>query len=231
MFEEYEHLLVPHLPNFVPEKALFASFFKRLEEFGCLPESPKIAISQVFPSERATIIGTNPFTGELMVATSAPRVLGKPRFPKNTSQITRNIGALPEYRIEVSGYGRPRFPLLPIACDKPYYIAIACNVRSTAVSTSFVGSGDQPMPRSVPPRFDENCGRGYSAGYFLNPTTSRVVKVQKAGRARFWISIGLGKFLQPQLGADNFCVLAPQLVDFVDSHFQVKFAQGCKPAC
>ena len=231
MYEEYAHLLISTEPKFSPSPESVADFLAGLKKLGCFPQSSKITVVPRIkvgsPPTTSTFI--NPFTGESLFYTAPSRTYGKIKSIAKFTDLKKPSNAMSEYDITVTGKGPSPLPPLPIDFDKPYHYSIACSVRTHVVSTSNIFPDCEPLPRKLPKQFDEDCSEKDRTGYFVNPHTSRVIKVPKAGCSKFWVSFCLGKFLFPEIIDDNLEVLDVKIVQFSQTHFGIKFAQGCRP--
>ncbi len=216
MCEQYQHLLIAEVDQFVPTSQMVSSFLSDLIDGGFLP-TPVELVLRVPTGEVRRF--TNPFTGEIdLVPRKAHHKLDR------VSDIAVQAGRLRDYEAVASGFGTPLLAALPVSTDDPYFLGVTCRASSSLRSTShFVpqdpGQGQLAFAAPVEDSID--------FGVFTNPHDGSNIEVPNAGSARFWIEIELGKFMFPEIH-DSLELLHPKIVSMAERNFGVRFSQGCK---
>lgn len=171
----YTHTLIAISPTFTPSASQVESFLAVMLSGGAV--GGETTMTLLMPSTR-TRQARNPFTGEVQ---EIPVMDRKP--VASTTEIANAIGKLRDYRMGVSGTGRPTRPPLPLDFDEPYHLGITCIVSSMLRSTSDLHD-ESGGPAGVPFHGEPIVGRP-KVGYFSNPHSMEVIQVPGGGCARF----------------------------------------------
>lgn len=215
MCEQYQHLLIAEVDQFVPTSQMVSSFLSDLIDGGFLP-TPVELVLRVPTGEVRRF--TNPFTGEIdLVPRKAHHKLDR------VSEIAVQAGRLRDYEAVASGFGTPLLAALPVSTDDPYFLGVTCRVSSLLRSTSHFVPADPGRGQLA---FASPIEDSIDSGVFTNPHDGSSIEVQNAGCARFWIEIELGKFMFPEIH-DSLELLHPGIVSAAERIFGVRFAQGC----
>lgn len=161
----------------------------------------------------------NPFTGE----TEVYEISDVTKI--SLTDIAVLIRSLHEFRVEVSGMGRPMLPPLPLDFDDPYHVAVVCVVHREFRTTSNLH--EESNGTIELPFFDSPCECNQDEGLFSNPHTLEIIRVPLAGCARFWIEFQLGNSVFPEFERNDLNLLAPSIIDQAVRVFGTKFVQGC----
>src|SRR5262245_36439396 len=209
MIEEYIHLLISAVPNFVPSSEKLAGFLTNLDQLGVLPKPSTITLKTIAKMKPIVRRGINPSTGEEVEFSGKSRRVTKQQSLSRLTDIAPTARSFLDYDIEIVGQGPPALPSIVINFDEAYHMAIVCGVRSHIVSTSDIYAGITP-PCVV--QFDEDCSENDRVGYFVNPHSLGLIQVPRAGCAKFWVRFEFGKFLFPEISNDNLEILRPEIV-------------------
>ncbi len=217
MAEQYSQTLISRDQAFVPSVANVRVFFSSIVDLGVVPSKPSIVLR--IPSGK-TREYPNPFSGGKIVIE-----LKDQKKLKNLGQFEKAAAELPDYKIEISGEGKPKLPPLAIDFKKPYFVGITCFVSSSLRSTSDYHDESGVKKKVVP--YGKPCTRTPKVGVFSNPHNLEIIEVPNAGSARFWIQFELGKFLFPEITTGNLELLNPKIVEAAEKTFGFRFVQGC----
>jgi hypothetical protein len=218
--EEYIHLLIPSDSHFVPIPRSIADFLSGVVRLGVVPKAQAelFIIQNVAPEVRR---GKNPFTGEVLEIRLPLRRPKKLIGLENLHDLVQHANGVPEYDVRVTSLGLPHVAPLPIDFAKPYTLTVSCHIRAQTVAMCDLHEETGPV------RFGENCGEADVMGLFTHPRTLQVIEVPGAGCARFWIEIGLGKFLCPRMDDGNLAIVHPEVMALASECFAISFHQGC----
>jgi hypothetical protein len=213
---EYSHTLIPDRVDFVPEPQQVGAFLSSLSALGAAPLKPVITIAQ------ATGLQTinNPFTGQ-----TETRVTRKAKKLKDLAAVSGAIQNLDDYIVSIAGQGPPKLPAFKFDFKGNYEFFVHCSLRAEVVSTSD-WHDDIPIKKKVE-FFGKPCSPKDRTGIFHNPQTLEIIKVPKAGCARFWIEFEFGKWLFPSIN-DRLDLIEPKIVALAKKEFGVNFVQGCR---
>jgi hypothetical protein len=78
------------------------------------------------------------------------------------------------------------------------------------------------------PDFGDKCADSPQRGFFTNPHTMQLIKVPKAGCARFWVEFDLGNSVFPPMDDERLDILDPEVVREAENIFGRRFVQGCQ---
>ena len=141
------------------------------------------------------------------------------------------IAMLSNYMVLASGKWPPDASPLPLVTsdrllfEGEIFGDVSCFLRPTPVSTS--GWSYEFSEAQNTPEFGQPCSEESSVGIFSNPWTGETIQVSGAGRSRFWIEIGFGKFLMPDVN-DTLNLMRPNILESIEQHFGTRFVQGCR---
>lgn len=223
----YTHLLIPENCHFVPPTSEVANFLEGAIALGVFGDTPDISCCTMKKVSHEERRGRNPMTGEEIVIPAR-----RMKWPDQTSRLARAsnfpeaIGNAPEYNLDASALVQPPVPPLPIDFSEPYHLRIGCRLRALPASmwSAFDGSPEAFIAR----RFGFDSPTEESTARFRHPQSLKIIEVPGAGRARFWIEVGLGKNLCPKIEGTNLAILNPQIVELACTSFGQHFQQGCQ---
>src|SRR5262245_36910828 len=113
MIEEYIHLLISAVPDFVPSSEELTGFLTTLDQLGVLPKPSTIALKTIAKMKPIVRRGINPSTGEEVEFTGKSRRVTNQLSISRLTDIASTGRSLLDYDVEIVGQGPP--PLPPIA--------------------------------------------------------------------------------------------------------------------
>ncbi len=232
-FEQYTHSLIPDRVDFAPHPQQVVAFCDGLTKLGGAPLQSALRVGKLSGQFRT---GWNPLTG---TKSQIPR-RDYSRL-KDISEISEQLKGLDDYILAMSGKGPPRIPPFSLYnvtdLEKPqsseptdyefrgtYSLEVRCCLHAEAVATSN-WHDETSIPREAP--FGDPCPAKDRTGSFHHPCTGAIIRVPKAGCARFWIEFEFGKWLLPRI-YDDLNLLTPAIVDCAEECFGTSFVQGCR---
>ena len=213
---EYTHTLVPDRVDFVPDPKQVSSLMASLVSMGAAPLKPSITVSKLSGKVRSAV---NPFTGETLTFP-----MRKVKELKGLTGVPVALKGLDDYNLTITGKGPPTMPAFEFDFKGEYDFLVTCRLRQDVVSTS--DPHDEVPVKQTAEFFGRPCAPKNRMGIFHNPNTLKVIKVPKAGCARFCIEFEFGKMLFPPI-EDRLDLIEPAIIEAAAREFGIKFAQGC----
>ncbi len=217
MAEQYTHTLIAVPKDFIPASEQVGQFISAMLDMRVVPGMPEV--SMYIPSGKSQE-RPNPFGAGVIIVEAPGR--GK---TITVESVADEIRGLHDYRVWVTGVGHPKTPPVPIDFAKPYAVTVGINVSSTLRITS--DRHDLTGPAGWDGLYRHPFTGKSLTGQFHNPRDGSVIKVPKAGAARFWIEFELGKFLFPEINGSNLDLLNPAVAAAAEEAFGIQFVQGC----
>src|SRR5580765_4127126 len=109
----YSHTLIPKPKQFLPSPAQVQGFLTTMVRIGVMGGEPATILRT--PSKRTREI-QNPFTGKAEV-----HYISDVRDVR-LAEVAASIKPFGDFRVEVSGMGRPAIPPLPLDFSDPYHV-------------------------------------------------------------------------------------------------------------
>ena len=207
-------MLIPDLPDFVPQPAQMTAFFEGLIRHGSAPQKATIRIAKLSGKVRT---GSNAFTGETITIPAREFV-----SLQDIHAISQGLQGLDDYTVYFSGQGPAEHPpfKLYMASDPQcqseietaQWYEVNGNLRKSAVSLSEAS-------------WMEPCVSDGSEGVFLNPWNNETIIVQNAACALFWIEFMFGNWLVPKI-EKSLELLPSSILALASEIFEVSFVQG-----
>jgi hypothetical protein len=228
--EQYVHLLIAEDPAFAPTPQVVQRFFEWF----------------IASSRFQLVRSSSPFEPGLLVAKPSGRMrkgqdcttgeeISIPELThirlSSIEEISPSIADLSHYMVLATGrWTSQNCPLSLITPERlPFdgeiFGDVSCLLRPAPVSTS--GWSYEFSEAQNTPEFDHPFSEDSSVGIFSNPWTGKIIEVPGAGCSRFWIEIGFGKFLMPDI-KDNLDLMCPNILQSIERHFETRFVQGCR---